>query len=60
MLAAPFVVFRKYLIMVPRSLPRRRDAAAAKNKIADVQRRKRRGRAETLPKQVKYNSAAVQ
>jgi hypothetical protein len=25
-----------------------------------VQRRKRRGRAETLPKQVKYNSAAVQ
>jgi hypothetical protein len=27
--AAPLVVFRWYLIVVPRSLPRRRDAVAA-------------------------------
>jgi hypothetical protein len=27
--AAPLVVFRKYLIVVPRSLPRRRDDVAA-------------------------------
>jgi hypothetical protein len=35
----PLVVFRRYLYVVPRSLPRRRDAAAAREeKSADVQR----------------------
>jgi hypothetical protein len=30
--AAPLVVFFRYLIVVPRSLPRRRDAVAAEEK----------------------------
>jgi hypothetical protein len=38
---APLDVFNRYLIVVPRLLPWRRDAAAAgKNKSADMQRKR--------------------